>query len=150
MSDELRVLYQQHILEHSRRPRNFHALDGARHADGHNPLCGDTVTVYVNMADGVLQDVAFRGEGCAIAMASASMMTEAVRGRSGVEAAALVRSFHALVAGDPPTAAGTAVPGALAVFAGVRGFPARIKCATLAWRVLLAALAAEPATVSTE
>lgn len=147
MSDELRDLYQELILDHSRRPRNFRTIDGpARHAEGHNPLCGDTLTVYVTVADGVLQDLAFQGVGCAIATAAASMMTETLRGRSLAAADACFHDFRSLVTGEQCTAD----LGELAAFAGVRGFPARVKCATLAWHTLQAALDARPEMASTD
>ena len=149
MSD-LRALYQQLILDHNRRPRNRRALEGeaARRAVGHNPLCGDRVTVYVRLADGVVEDVSFEGEGCAISTASASMMTEALRGRPVDEVRRIFQRFHAIVTGEArpdPEAMGK-----LAVFAGVSEYPARVKCATLAWHTLEAALEGADAPVSTE
>jgi SUF system NifU family Fe-S assembly protein len=145
---DVRELYQQVILDHSKRPRNFRALDGrAAKAEGYNPLCGDKVTVYVDVEDGVLQDVAFQGSGCAISTASASVMTELLKGKSCAEADALFERFHALVTG---AAAPAAELGKLAVFGGVSEFPTRVKCAVLAWHTLRAALHGEPETVSTE
>lgn len=149
MTDELRNLYRDLILDHSRRPRNHRAIGaGARHAEGYNPLCGDRLTVYLTLADNVLKEVAFEGVGCALAIAAASMMTEAVTGRSPDDADACFRDFRALLTGESLSAAGAATLGDLAAFAGVRGFPARVKCATLAWQTLLAALAAPPETAS--
>ena len=150
MSADLRELYQEVILDHGRRPRNFRKLDdGARKAEGYNPLCGDKVTIYATVQNGVIQDAAFQGSGCAISTAAASVMTELVKGKSRAQADQLFRSFHALVTGNAP-AAPTADLGKLAVFAGVREFPTRVKCATLAWHTLQAALKGEHDTVSTE
>lgn len=149
---DLRDLYQEVILDHSKRPRNFGELAGAnRHAEGYNPLCGDRETVYVRLENGVLEDVGFRGAGCAISTASASMMTESVKGKTLVEAEALFERFHDLITGNDG-ATKTARPdlGKLAVFSGVREFPVRVKCATLPWHTLKAALAGEDKTVSTE
>ena len=149
---ELRDLYQEVILDHSKRPKNFGELAGAnRQAEGYNPLCGDRETVYVRLEGDVLQDVGFRGAGCAISTASASMMTESVKGRTRAEAEALFERFHDLITGrngDPKP--GQPELGKLAVFSGVREFPVRIKCATLPWHTLKAALAGEDRTVSTE
>ena len=138
MSD-LNDLYQEVILDHNRRPRNFHALADASHsAEGYNPLCGDRLTLYVKVADGVVSDVAFEGAGCAISKASASLMTDAVKGRTVAEAQALFDRFHRMVTTPP----GQPVEdlGKLSVLAGVREFPVRVKCATLAWHTLRAAL----------
>jgi nitrogen fixation NifU-like protein len=147
MSD-LRDLYQQVILDHNRRPRNFRKIaDANRTAEGHNPLCGDRITLELTVENGVVKDAAFQGAGCAISKAAASMMTASVIGKPEGEVDALFHRVHAMLTG----ASGTAVEvGKLAVFAGVREFPSRIKCATLAWHTLQAALqgAAEP--VSTE
>ena len=147
MSD-LRDLYQQVILDHNRKPRNFRRIaDANRTAEGYNPLCGDRITVDVKVEDGIVKDVAFQGAGCAISKAAASMMTASVIGKPEREVDALFHSVHAMLT-DANGA--TADVGKLAVFAGVREFPSRIKCATLAWHTLQAALhgAAEP--VSTE
>jgi nitrogen fixation protein NifU and related proteins len=141
MSD-LRELYQEVILDHSKRPRNFHALSGAdRHAEGYNPLCGDRETVYVKLDGDVVRDVAFEGAGCAISTASASMMTESVKGKTRGEVEALFRGFRRLVTGEAEPA-GSVGPdlGKLAVFTGVRDYPVRIKCAVLPWHTLKAAL----------
>ena len=150
MSD-LRELYQAVILDHHKKPRNYRVLPGAnRHAEGYNPLCGDKVTVYVQVENDVVRDISFRGTGCAISTASASMMTESLKGKSRAEAEALFKTFHDLVAGDHPAAEGAPGLGKLAVFAGVREFPVRVKCATLAWHTLRAALEGGDQTVSTE
>jgi nitrogen fixation protein NifU and related proteins len=148
---ELQDLYQETILDHNQRPRNFHSLEGkARRADGHNPLCGDRLTLWVEVRDGRLRDVGFVGSGCAISKASASMMTEAVKGRSEAEAQELFRLFHGLVTGETEVAVDDARLGKLVVFAGVRDYPVRVKCATLAWHTLRAALEASPSVASTE
>jgi nitrogen fixation NifU-like protein len=149
VNPELRELYQEVIVEHSKRPRNFRRLEGARVAEGYNPLCGDKVTVYVDIQDGMVKDLAFQGSGCAISTASASVMTEVLKGKSEAEAAQLFQRFHAL-ATQGPQAAGAASLGKLAVFAGVSAFPSRVKCAVLAWHTLQAALTGETASVSTE
>ena len=148
---ELRDLYQEVILDHSRSPRNRRIPEGAnRQADGYNPLCGDKVTVYLRVENGVVQDAGFAGTGCAISSASASMMTESLKGKTRAEAEALFRRFHDLVTGkSDPNEAAPAL-GKLVVFSGVREFPIRVKCASLPWHTVRAALeqAAEP--VSTE
>ena len=146
---ELSELYQQVILDHNKKPRNFHRLDDAnRKAEGFNPLCGDQITVYVRIDGGVIHDIAFEGSGCAISKASASLMTSALKGKSEREAEALFGRFHDLVTSDEPGDADAL--GKLAVFSGVREFPARVKCASLAWHTLRAALAGEHETASTE
>lgn len=151
---ELAELYQQVILDHNQRPRNFHALEGdARRADGHNPLCGDRLALYVDLRDGVIRDIGFVGSGCAISKASASMMTDAVKGKTENEAEELFRVFHALVTGNggpEETTDDDPRLGKLVVFAGVRDYPVRVKCATLAWHTLRAALENRGATASTE
>jgi nitrogen fixation protein NifU and related proteins len=138
---DLRDLYQEVILDHSKHPRNFRKPEGAnRHAEGYNPLCGDKVTVYLAIGDGRVQDAAFQGSGCAISTASASMMTERLRGQTVEDAEALFARFHELLTSPdvPPTPAPEL--GKLAAFAGVREFPMRVKCATLAWHTLRRAL----------
>lgn len=149
MSD-LSDLYQEVILDHNRQPRNYHKIEGAhRKAEGYNPLCGDQLTVYVQLEDGVIRDISFEGSGCAISKASASLMTTSVKGKTPAQAQALFVEFHDLVTGGhdaPPPAA----LGKLAVFAGVRRFPARVKCASLAWHTMRAALEGEQVPVSTE
>jgi nitrogen fixation NifU-like protein len=146
----LRELYQEVILDHSKSPRNFRELGpGTRSAKGHNPLCGDRISLFVEIRDGVIRDVGFRGAGCAISTASASMMTEALKGKSEVEAEALFSKFHELVTGKTALVEDEGL-GKLAVFAGVRDYPVRVKCATLAWHTLRAALAEQEEAVSTE
>jgi nitrogen fixation protein NifU and related proteins len=145
---ELRDLYQEVILDHSKRPRNFHAIsDASRRAEGYNPLCGDRETVYVVLEGDRLKDVAFQGAGCAISTASASMMTESVKGKTRGEAEALFSRFHDLITGKngESTAAEANRPelGKLEVFSGVREYPVRVKCATLPWHTLKAALQSE-------
>ena len=144
-------LYQEVILDHYKRPRNFRKLDGAsRNAEGYNPLCGDKVTVYVKLEEGVVRDIGFQGSGCAISTASASMMTTSLKGKTLAEAEALFQSFHCLVTGQPDTALDRVELGKLAVFSGISEFPVRVKCATLAWHTMLAALEEKTETVSTE
>ena len=149
MSADLRELYQEVLLEHAKRPRNFREITaaGRRKADGYNPLCGDRVTVNVLMADGVVQDVAFQGAGCAISTASASLMTETLKGRSEAEVEILFQSFRDLVTGASTSTEGL---GKLGIFAGVSEYPARVKCATLAWHCMRAAIQNEHDVVSTE
>ena len=138
---ELSELYQQVILDHNKKPRNFRKLEAANHtAEGYNPLCGDQLTVYLDLADGQLRDVGFKGSGCAISKASASMMTQAVKGKSKEEAENLFREFHSMVTGDLNEEIDENSLGNLKIFAGVREFPVRVKCATLPWHTLHAAL----------
>jgi len=137
MSD-LNDLYQEVILDHNRRPRNFRPLADASHsAEGYNPLCGDRLTLYLKLDDGVVTDVSFEGAGCAISKASASMMTDAIKGRTVAEAHALFERFHRMVTTPPEQAVEDM--GKLSSLAGVREFPVRIKCASLAWHTLKAA-----------
>lgn len=152
MSEDLRELYQEQILDHTKRPRNKREISGARSAEGYNPLCGDRATVYVALDGDVVKDVSFVGQGCSISTASASMMTEALKGKTKAEVDALFGRFHALVTAPPDKADENAAPelGKLAVFAGVCEFPARVKCASLAWHTLKAALAGDQQTVKTE
>ncbi len=148
---ELRELYQSVILDHNKKPRNFGVVEDANcAADGHNPLCGDKIFVTARVEDGVVEDLRFEGSGCAISTASASLMTQSVKGRSVDEAQALFEGFHELVTSDPKQAPSTAGLGKLEVFAGVREFPMRVKCATLAWHTLRNALEHEDATAKTE
>jgi len=143
----LSELYQNVILEHNRSPRNFRPMvDADRHADGHNPLCGDQITVWVRMSGDVIEDVSFQGSGCAISRASASLMTSAVKGKSRQEAVTLFDRFHRLVTGTLPPAE-TETLGKLAVFSGVSEFPIRVKCASLSWHTLRAALEGPPPSV---
>ena len=150
--EELRELYQEVILDHSKKPRNFREIENTGHqAKGHNPLCGDKVAVFVSVKDGRIEDVGFQGAGCAISTASASMMTESLKGKSLEEAEALFGKFHDLVTGNVASQGKTEDLGKLAVFAGVQEFPIRVKCATLAWHTLRAALdKTEDEAVSTE
>ena len=147
MSD-LNDLYQEVILDHNRRPRNFHAIADASHkAEGYNPLCGDRLTLYLKVDGGIVTDVSFEGAGCAISKASASLMTDAVKGKSVAEARALFERFHRMVTTPPEQPVEDL--GKLSAFAGVREFPVRVKCASLAWHTLKAAMANETRT-STE
>lgn len=150
--DEMRELYQETILDHHKHPRNFRKLEGANHsAEGYNPLCGDRITVYVLLEGDTIEDVAFEGSGCAICTASASVMTELVKGKTIDEVEALFGRFHDLVTGDPSEKPNTEGLGKMAVFFGVREFPVRVKCATLAWHTIRAAVKGEAEeTVSTE
>lgn len=146
--DGLRELYQEVIFDHNRNPRNFHAMDDASHrADGHNPLCGDQLTVYVRLRDdGVVDEVSFIGHGCAISTASASLMTEAVRGQSVEQVEALFANIHAMLTQAHPDCD----LGKLEVLSGVREFPSRVKCATLAWHTLHNAITLARGTAQTE
>jgi nitrogen fixation NifU-like protein len=138
---ELSELYQQVILDHNKKPRNFHKLESSsHHAEGFNPLCGDQLTVYLNVEDENVREVAFEGSGCAISKASASMMTQAVKGKSKEHAERLLNEFHAMVTGHLDEETDENILGNLKIFAGVREFPVRVKCATLPWHTLLAAL----------
>jgi nitrogen fixation protein NifU and related proteins len=146
---ELRDLYQEVILEHSKAPRNFKALANANHhAEGYNPLCGDRFTVYLEMDGDKIREIGFQGAGCAISKASASMMTQSVKGKTREEAEKIFQRFHALVTGH--SHGDDAELGKLAVFSGVSEFPVRVKCATLAWHTLEAALEGRQDKVSTE
>ncbi|MDA0220185.1 MAG: SUF system NifU family Fe-S cluster assembly protein [Proteobacteria bacterium] len=150
--DDLRDLYQEVILDHGKNPRNFrHPEDANRHAEGDNPLCGDRLTVYLKMGhNGLVEDVAFEGRGCAISMASASMMTEIVAGKTEQEARALFRRFHDFVTGREEIGeADNDDLEKLIVLAGVKQFPMRVKCATLAWHTMTAAMDGQDA-VTTE
>ena len=146
---ELRELYQEVILEHSKKPRNYRLLENANHqAEGFNPLCGDHFTVYLDLKDGAISDIGFQGSGCAISKASASMMTQTLKGKTTAEAEDIFTRFHELVTGH---ASGNGENlGKLAVFAGVSEFPLRVKCATLAWHALRAAIRGDKEAISTE
>jgi nitrogen fixation protein NifU and related proteins len=148
----IRDLYQQVIFDHYRRPHNNHEVPGADHsAEGRNPLCGDHVKLELRLEDGVVKEVGFRGEGCAITTASASMMTDVIKGKTVAEVEELFERFHGMVSSSPTeTANWSANLGKLTVLAGVREFPARVKCATLPWRTLFAALRNVTETTSTE
>ena len=146
---DLRDLYQEVILEHSKNPRNYRQPSAANHkAEGYNPLCGDHFTVHIQMEDGAIRDIGFQGSGCAISKASASMMTQTVKGKNKEDAEKLFHQFHALVTGEAQ--GDPAELGKLAVFAGVSEFPARVKGATLAWHTLVAALEGKQESISTE
>jgi nitrogen fixation NifU-like protein len=149
---DLRNLYQEVIFDHNRRPRNFHKLEAAnRQAEGHNPLCGDRLRVYLRLEDGVVKDVSFDGVGCAISVASASLMTESLKGKTEQEAEILFQGFHHLVTQPPGTPVEQAPElGKLQVLGGVRDYPSRVKCATLAWHTLHAAMENSGEPVSTE
>ena len=147
---ELSDLYQEVILDHNRKPRNFRVIDPATASqEGYNPLCGDRLTLYLNVENGVITDVAFQGSGCAISKASASLMTEAVKGKTVDQARALFEQFHHMITSPP----GSPLPemGKLAVLSGIREFPTRVKCASLAWHTLKAAVSDQPiGPISTE
>lgn len=148
MSFDLRELYQEIIIDHNRDPRNHYAMDApSSQADGFNPLCGDKVTVYLKVKNNCLEALSFVGCGCAISQASASLMTEALKGKSIEDAQKLFHLFHQQLTSENPEPASL---DKLAVLAGVRAFPARVKCATLAWHTFDAAIHKEPTTVSTE
>jgi nitrogen fixation NifU-like protein len=149
MSD-LRELYQELILEHNNAPRNYRSMPTAIHAEGYNPLCGDHFTVYLDMEGDRIRDVSFQGSGCAISKASASMMTQSVKGKTMAEAEELFNQFHHLVTGHAEGNGSRDKLGKLAVFAGVSAFPVRVKCATLAWHTLRAAIEGKQSAVSTE
>ena len=150
MSD-LSSLYQEVILDHSKRPRNFHPIENADHqAKGYNPLCGDKVTIYLNLVDDRIKDISFQGSGCAISTASASILTETLKGKTRAEAEDLFQAFHKLVTGRPAKSDGSPALGKLAVFSGVAEFPVRVKCASLAWHTLHSALEGSPKVASTE
>jgi len=146
MKSDLRELYQETILDHSKKPRNFREMPEATgRAQGFNPLCGDKATVYVRLQDGIVADVSFKGAGCSISTASASMMTEALKGKSREDVERLFERFHSLITSDPARAGENAAPelGKLAAFSGVCEFPVRVKCASLPWHTLKAALQGE-------
>ena len=150
MSSELQDLYQEMVLEHGKRPRNFREVEGAnRRADGYNPLCGDQLTVTLRMDGDTIQDVGFVGQGCAISRASASLMTGAVKEQSRAEAERIFELVHRLVT-EGPEGMDLEALGKLAVLSGVSEFPSRVKCASLAWHALRAALEGKDTSVSTE
>ena len=149
MNAELKDLYQELILDHQRHPRNFREIRDATHeARGDNPLCGDKITIYAKILEDRIDDLAFQGEGCAICTASASLMTEALKGDAREKADLLFEAFHAVVTGED--GADDTSLGKLAAFSGVSEFPVRVKCATLAWHTLRAALKGSENSVSTE
>lgn len=148
---ELDDLYQEVILDHNKSPRNFRAMAEAnRKADGYNPLCGDQVTIFVNVVDGVIKDISFQGSGCAISKASASMMTSELKGKSETNADALFESVHKMLTGEGDVDAIADKVGKLQILSGVCKFPARVKCASLAWHTLQAALKGQAQPASTE
>jgi len=151
MDRELKELYQQVILDHNKSPRNFRKMDNASStAEGYNPLCGDHIDVYVLVEDDIVKDVSFKGEGCAISKASASVMTSMLKGKTIKEAEKLFNKFHDLVTGKLGDDLDTDELGKLAVFAGVQEFPVRVKCASLAWHTMLNALHDKEEKASTE
>jgi len=148
---DLRELYQDVILEHSKAPRNYREIGGAsRKVEGYNPLCGDRYTIYIDLENNSIRDISFQGSGCAISKASASMMTQSVKGKTKDQAEELFNSFHNLVTGQTPPNGTEPDIGKLSVFSGVSEYPVRVKCATLAWHTLRAALEGENETISTE
>src|ERR687886_3116535 len=147
---ELSELYQQFILDHNKKPRNFRKIEDAnRTAEGYNPLCGDQLMVYMQLEDGVVKDISFEGSGCAISKASASMMTQSIKGKSREEAETLFDEFHRMVTGELDEEAEENHLGRLTIFSGVRDYPARVKCASLPWHTMHAALEGEE-TATTE
>jgi len=148
---ELEGLYQEVILDHGKNPRNFHPMkDADRHADGYNPLCGDRFTVYLKLEDDRITDISFQGTGCAISTASASILTEILKGKTRPQAEALFKTFHDLVTGKIHAAGEPPALGKLAAFSGVCEFPVRVKCATLVWHTLRSALNGDRKMASTE
>jgi nitrogen fixation NifU-like protein len=148
---ELDDLYQEVILDHNKSPRNFRAMvEANRKADGYNPLCGDQVTIFVNVVDGVIKDISFQGSGCAISKASASLMTAELKGKSEAVAEALFENVHKMLTGDDDADDAADKVGKLQILSGVCKFPARVKCASLAWHTLQAALKGEDRPASTE
>ena len=149
MSD-LRELYQQLILDHNKNPRNFRVLDPAnRFAEGYNPLCGDKIQVYLQLQGNQIKDIGFQGSGCAISKASASLMTETIKGKTLGESEAYFKDFQAMLT-DPSSNLGLDQMGKLFVFAGVRNYPIRVKCATLSWHTLRAAIENAQTPITTE
>ena len=151
MDSELKELYQQVILDHNKNPRNFRKMERANHfAEGYNPLCGDKLNIYVELEDGKIKDISFQGSGCAISKASASLMSSMVKGLPVEEAEKLFEKFQAVITGRITEEEDIDKLGKLAVFAGVREFPSRVKCASLAWHTMVAAFKQEEKSVSTE
>jgi nitrogen fixation NifU-like protein len=151
MDQELKELYQQVILDHNKSPRNFRVIENAtQQAEGYNPLCGDRLDVYLIVEDGIVKDVSFKGEGCAISKASASVMTSLLKGKKIEEAEELFEKFHDLVTGKLGENPDLDALGKLAVFAGVQEFPVRVKCASLAWHTMMNALHNKEEKVTTE
>jgi len=151
MDLELRELYQQVILDHNKSPRNFRVMENpTQEADGHNPLCGDVLHIYLQVEDNIIKDVSFQGSGCAISKASASLMTSMIKGKTVEEAEKLFENFHALVTGNLGNNPDLSELGKLSVFAGVQEFPVRVKCASLAWHTMISALDKDSKEVTTE
>lgn len=150
MDNQLKEIYQQVILDHNKNPRNFREIENATHsAEGYNPLCGDQMTVYLTMDGDKVSDVAFQGKGCAISKSSASIMTSMVKGKTKAEAEKMFENFHDLVTGKLEDKDNEEL-GKLAVFKGVKEFPTRVKCASLAWHTLKSAISDKDETVTTE
>jgi nitrogen fixation protein NifU and related proteins len=148
---DLRDLYQEVIVDHYKRPRNFHKLEHPnRQADGYNPLCGDRISVFLQVENGIVKEIGFTGAGCALSTASASMMTESLKGRTETEAKTIFDRFNDLLTTHCDPAPDLSILGMLAVFSGVREYPVRVRCATLAWQTLRAALEGSRETVATE
>ncbi|MHB8580874.1 MAG: Fe-S cluster assembly sulfur transfer protein SufU [Ignavibacteriaceae bacterium] len=151
MDAELKELYQQVILDHNKYPRNFRKIENANHfAEGYNPLCGDKLNIYVELEGGMIKDISFQGSGCAISKASASLMSSIVKGLPVEEAEKLFENFQAVITGRITDEENIKELGKLAVFAGVKDFPSRVKCASLAWHTMISAFKQEEQTVSTE
>lgn len=149
--EDLRELYQQVILDHNKNPKNFKKIESATHtSEGFNPLCGDRINLYLKIENDTIQDIGFEGSGCAISKASASVMTTEVKGKTVSEAESLFKRFHNLITGKMEPTTDFVELGKLVVFAGVREFPIRVKCAALAWHTMLAALKKENKVISTE
>ncbi len=148
MNADLQDLYQEVILDHNKRPRNFRAIEGGRKAEGYNPLCGDRLTVFLRVEGDRIVDASFQGSGCAISKASASLMTDSLKGKTVAEAEALFQRFHQMITRAPDEPVDDL--GKLSVLAGVRQFPVRVKCASLAWHTLHSAISADGEVVSTE
>ena len=151
MNQELRELYQQVILDHNKSPRNFRKIDNAnKFAEGYNPLCGDRIDIYLFLEDDIIKDISFQGSGCAISKASASLLTSMIKGKTKAEAEQIFEKFHDLITGKNGSEVNIEELGKLAVFAGVKDFPARVKCASLAWHTMKSAINNGQTTVTTE
>jgi nitrogen fixation protein NifU and related proteins len=148
---DLRELYQEAVLDHYRNPRNFHKPDRSnRQADGFNPFCGDKITIFIQVEEGIIKDIGFTGSGCAISISSASMMTESLKDKTEAEARELFERFCCLTTDPLESQADTSIMGNLAIFSGVRQYPVRAKCASLAWHAMIAALQRQQEIISTE